>query len=146
MVGGSKSQVSNSPLGSSPTPPPSRARPPNLPLLKTYGAKVVKCVSLGIITHHTQVLILFCVCTQYHIHRHILRTTLSMFYKKRRKIETSPFLNIFCWCYCSIYDVIASLLLNKASKIELVVSYKAFLINHTECSEAHRPQAPCKKS
>ena len=50
--------------------------------------------------------------------------TLSMVYKKRRKIETSPFLSIFCWCYCSIYDVIASLLLNKALKIRLVVSYK----------------------
>ena len=53
-----------------------------------------------------------------------LRDTLSMVYKKRCKIETSPFLSIFCWCYCSIYDVIASLLLNKASKIRLVVSYK----------------------
>ena len=30
-------------------------------------------------------------------------------------------------------DVIASLLLHKASKIELVGSYKAFLIIHTEC-------------
>ena len=50
--------------------------------------------------------------------------TLSMVYKKRCKKETSPFLSNFCWCHCSIYDVIASLLLNKASKIELVVSYK----------------------
>ena len=58
--------------------------------------------------------------------------TLSMVYKKRCKKETSPFLSNFCWCHCSIYDVIASLLLNKASKIRLVVSYKAFLINHTE--------------
>ena len=56
-----------------------------------------------------------------------------MVYKKRCKKETSPFLSNFCWCHCSIYDVIASLLLNKASKIELVVSYKPFLIKHTEC-------------
>ena len=74
------------------------------------------------------------ICRIIHVLLCYLRT-LSMFYKKRRKIETSPFLSIFCWCYCSIYDVIASLLLNKPSKIELVVSYKAFLINHTECSK-----------
>ena len=52
------------------------------------------------------------------------KSTLSMVYKKRCKIETSPFLSIFCWCYCSVYDVIASLLLNKASKVRLVVPYK----------------------
>ena len=46
-----------------------------------------------------------------------------MVYKKRCKKETSPFLSNFCWCHCSIYDVIASLLLNKASKFRLVVSY-----------------------
>ena len=29
-----------------------------------------------------------------------------------------------CWCHCSIYDVIASLLLNKAAKMETSVPYK----------------------
>ena len=58
--------------------------------------------------------------------------TLLIAYKKRSKNETSPFLSNFRWCHCSIYDFTVSLLLNKASKIELVVSCKAFLINHTE--------------
>ena len=36
--------------------------------------------------------------------------------------------------YCCISDVIASLLLNKAPKIELVVPYSVFLINHNGCT------------
>ena len=45
-------------------------------------------------------------------------------YKERRENQNSPFLSNFRCCHCNIYDVIASLLLNKASKIELVVPYK----------------------
>ena len=70
-----------------------------------------------------------------------LSITLRIVYKKRSKNLISPFLSIFCRCHCYINDVIASSLLNKASKIELVVSCKAFLINHTESSAAHKAAA-----
>ena len=52
------------------------------------------------------------------------RTTRSLFYKGQRANETSPSLSKICLCHCCIYDVIASLLLNKAQKIETSVPYK----------------------
>ena len=50
--------------------------------------------------------------------------TRSLFYKGQRENETSPSLSKICLCHCCIYDVIASLLLNKAPKIETSVPYK----------------------
>ena len=51
--------------------------------------------------------------------RPVHANTLIILYKKQRKTETSPFLNHFCETYCSICDVIASLLQNKASNVDL---------------------------
>ena len=51
-------------------------------------------------------------------------TTRSLFYKGQRKNVTSPSLSKIRCCHCCIYDVIASLLLNKAPKMETSVSYK----------------------
>ena len=51
-------------------------------------------------------------------------TTRNIFYKGQRENETSPSLSKIRCCHCCIYDVIASLLLNKAPKIETSVPYK----------------------
>ena len=50
--------------------------------------------------------------------------TRNVFYKGQRENETSPSLSKIRCCHCCIYDVIASLLLNKAPKIETSVPYK----------------------
>ena len=46
------------------------------------------------------------------------------FYKGQRENETSLSFSKICDCHCCIDDVIASLLLNKAPKIETSVPYK----------------------
>ena len=50
--------------------------------------------------------------------------TRSLFYKGQRENVTSPSLSKIRCCHCCIYDVIASLLLNKAPKMETSVPYK----------------------
>ena len=53
-----------------------------------------------------------------------LLITRNIFYKGQREIETSLSLSKIRDCHCCIDDVIASLLLNKAPKIETSVPYK----------------------
>ena len=50
--------------------------------------------------------------------------TRNIFYKGQRENETSLSLSKIRGCHCCIDDVIASLLLNKAPKIETSVPYK----------------------
>ena len=52
--------------------------------------------------------------------------TLSLTPKRNFLIKDNE---CICSCHCSIYDVVASLLLNKASKIDLDVSYTIFYVN-----------------
>ena len=56
----------------------------------------------------------------------LVHATLSMVYKGHVKNETSPSLSKIWSRHCCIYDVIASLLLNKAPKKMTSVPYKGF--------------------
>ena len=61
------------------------------------------------------------------------RITRNIFYKGQRENETSLSLSKIRDCHCCIDDVIASLLPNKASKIETSVPYKVVPYKNISC-------------